>query len=256
MEDTLNLEIDIMNLFLTSNIGGVKKENGNRMPIKFFEKNSFLENLKKYVKCNKKFVLIASNPDDYEKNDLFLQMDIDALKLSGLIFEEYMVLDGRNKANMNNILKNSDLIFLCGGNTLIQNKFFNNIDLKKYLKNIDSVIVGISAGSINAADNVYNSPENEEDLNNSPYLNGLELTALNVEPHFILDDLKDDKQKLQRKEILKESYNRTIIALTDGAYILKTDKDCKLYGESYKIKDGVISKICNNDKCISLNESL
>lgn len=245
-----------MNLFLTSNIGGVKKENGNKIPIKFFENNNFLKNFKKYLKNNRKFVLIASDPDNYERNDLFLQMDIEALKLSGLIFEEYFVLDGRGKESISSILKDCDLIFLCGGNTLIQNTFFNSINLKEYLKNIDSVVVGISAGSINAAENVYNSPESEEDLKNSPYLNGLCLTSINIEPHFILQDLSDDNKKLQRNDILKESYNRTIVALTDGAYILQTDKECKLYGEIFKIKNGIISKICNNDECIILNENL
>lgn len=246
-----------MNLFLASNIGGVKKENGNKIPIKFFENNEFLKNLKKSIKNNKKFVLVASDPDNYERNDLFLQMDIEALKLSGLLFEEYLILDGRGKESISSILKDCDLIFLCGGNTLMQNTFFNSISLKEHLKNIDSVIVGISAGSINSADNVYNSPESEDELKNSPYLNGLDLTDINIEPHFILEDLSDDyNKKLQREEILKESYNRMIIALTDGAYILQTDKECKLYGESYKIKDGIISKICNNDEFIILNDYL
>ena len=246
-----------MNLFLASNIGGVKKENGNKIPIKFFENNDFLKNLKETIKNNKKFVLVASDPDNYERNDLFLKMDIEALKLSGLTFEEYFVLDGRAKENITSILKECDLIFLCGGNTLIQNTFFNNIGLKEHLKNIDSVIVGISAGSINAAGNVYNSPESEDDLKNSPYLNGLGLTTINVEPHFMLEDLNNDYNKnLQRNAILKESYNRAIIALTDGSYILQTDKEFKLYGESYKIKNGIISKICNNDECIILNDNL
>src|SRR5574344_211961 len=127
-----------MNLFLASNIGGLKKENGNKFPIKFFENNDFLKNLKKYIKNNQKFVLVASNPDNYERNDLFLQMDIEALKLSGLTFEKYLVLDGRAKENITSILEDCDLIFLCGGNTLIQNKFFNSINLKKYLKDVDS----------------------------------------------------------------------------------------------------------------------
>lgn len=245
-----------MYLFLASNIGGIKKENGNKIPIKFFENNNFLNNLKKSIKNYRKFVMIASDPDNYERNDLFLQMDIKALKLSDLRFEEYLVLDGRNKDNIAKILENSDLIFLCGGDTLTQNTFFNSINLKKYLKNINATIVGISAGSINAAGNVYNSPESEDDLKHTPYLKGLELTAINVEPHFMLNDISDENKNLQRKELLKESYNRTIIALTDGAYILKTDNDCKLYGESYKIKNGIITKICENDEYIIINEDL
>ena len=61
---------------------------------------------------------------------------------------------------------------------------------------------------------------------------------------------------IQRNAIIKESYNRTIIALTDGAYILQTNNECKLYGESYKIKNGIIDKICVNDECVILNDNL
>ena len=180
-------------------------------------------------------------------------MDIEALNLSGLTFKEYLVLDGRNKDNISEILENSDLIFICGGNTLTQNLFFNKICLKDYLKNNGLTIVGISAGSINAAVNVYNSPECNDDLKFSPYLSGLGLTTINIEPHFNLDDLSNDNKKLQRKEILKESYNRMVITLTDGAYILQTEEECKLYGESYKIKNGIISKICNNEESIDID---
>lgn len=241
-----------MKLFLTSNIGGVKKENGKKIPIMFFENNNFLNNLKKQLKSNRKFILIASDPNDYERNGLFLQIDSEALKLSGLVFEEYLILDDRNKDNITDILKDSDLIFLSGGDTYKQNIFFNDINLKEYLKNIDAVIVGISAGSINSAYNVYNSPECEEDLKYPPCFKGLGLTTINIEPHFVLNNLSDNNKILQRGEILKESFNRTIIALTDGAYILKNDTKCNLYGESYKIKDGIITKICDNNKCIVL----
>ena len=244
-----------MILFLASNIGGYKKENGNKIPIKFFEKNDFLINLKKCVKKHRKFVMIASNPNDYVKNDLYLQMDIDALKLSGLTFEEYLVLDGRSKGKIENILIDCDLIFLCGGDTLTQNIFFNDIGLRKFVKDIESVIVGISAGSLNAACDVYNSPENEDDLKHTPYLKGLDLTTINIEPHFILEDLSDENKQLQRRELLKESYNRTLIALTDGAYILQTNSKCTLYGESYKIENGVISKICDNKKNIDIDKN-
>ena len=241
-----------MILFLTSNPGGIKKENGKRIPIKFLEDNNFLLNLKKHIKKTRKFVMVASDPDNYEKNDLLLQIDIESLKLSGLTFQKYLVLDGRNKNNVLEVLHGANLIILCGGNTLIQNNFFNSINLKKYLKNIDSVIIGISAGSINAAFNVYNSPECEEDLKVSPYFKGLELTSFNIEPHFILDDLSNNDKILQRNEILKESFRREIIALPDGSYIMQSDKICNLYGDAYRIKDGIITKICDNNSIIKI----
>ena len=240
-----------MILFLTSNIGGIKKENGKKILVKLFEKNDFLNNLKSNLRKTKKFVLVASNPDEYEKNDLFLKMDIEALKLSGLEFQDSAILDGRNIENPELVLENANLIFLSGGNTLIQNKFFNKINLKKYLKNTDSVIVGISAGSINSAKNVFNSPEEEQDLKNSPYMQGLELTNINVEPHFDINNAN----KIQMDSILSESNKRTIYGLTDGAYIVKINNKYKIYGESYKIHNGIITKRCkdNNSQNIDID---
>lgn len=243
-------------MFLASNIGGIKKDNERKIPVQFLEKNEFLANLKKYIKRTKKFVLISSDPNNYENNDLYLKIDIEALKLSGLIFEEYLVLDRRNKNNVSDVLLDSDLIFLCGGDTLMQNNFFNSINLKKYLKDINSVIVGISAGSINAATEAYNSPLNDLDLKQSPCLKGLGLTKINIEPHFVLDDLSTNNKRLQRKDVLRESYNRNIVALSDNAYILQTDEYSKLYGESYLIKKGIINKLCNDDESVTLNEIL
>lgn len=241
-----------MILFLASNIGGVKKENGKKYPVRFFEKNSFLNNLKKNLTNTKKFVLVASDPDNYDKNDLFLKMDIEALKLSDLCFDEYLVLDQRNTWDIENVLKDASLIFLSGGNTLLQNKFFNSINLKKYI-NDNSVVIGISAGSINSAKDAYNSPESEEDLNSSPYLHGLELTNINIEPHFSLSNLNDDSKKIQMKAILSESNKRILYGLIDGAYIIKTSSKCMLYGESYKIQNGIIKKICNDDEVINID---
>lgn len=244
-----------MILFLASNIGGVKKENDKKYPVKFFEKNSFLNNLKKNLTNTKKFVLVASDPDNYDKNDLFLKMDIEALKLSDLCFDEYLVLDQRNTWDIENVLKDASLIFLNGGNTLLQNKFFNSINLKKYI-NDNSVVIGISAGSINSAKDAYNSPESEKDLNNSPYLHGLELTSINIEPHFSLSNLNDDSKKIQMKAILSESNKRILYGLTDGAYFIKTSSKCILYGESYKIQNGIIKKICNDDEFINIDDNV
>ncbi len=233
-----------MVLFLTSNIGGIKKENGQKIPVEFYSKNQFLLNMKKSLKNNKKFVLIASNPFNFEQNDKFLEMDIEALKLSNLSFDECLILDNRNKTKVSEVLKDSSLIFLCGGNTYIQNQFFNEIDLKNYIKELDSTIVGISAGAINSADIVFNSPEEDNDLSNPYILVGLGLTEFNIEPHF---DIHNDNI-LQMKSILDESYKRVIYGLPDGSYIVGN----KVYGRCYKIYQGNIEIICNDNECFLL----
>ena len=136
------------------------------------------------------------------------------------------------------------MIFLCGGNTYIQNQFFNEIDLKNYIKELDSTIVGISAGAINSADIVFNSPEEDNDLSNPYILVGLGLTEFNIEPHF---DIHNDNI-LQMKSILDESYKRVIYGLPDGSYIVGN----KVYGRCYKIYQGNIEIICNDNECFLL----
>lgn len=65
------------------------------------------------------------------------------------------------------------------------------INLKEYLKYLDCVVIGISAGSINCAKDVFNSPEEEQDLINPMYFKGLYLTHINIEPHF---DIKGENK--------------------------------------------------------------
>ena len=95
----------------------------------FSEKNQFLLNLKKNIKVYGKFVMVASDPYAYEKNDQFLQLDKQALELSGMSFSDYVLLDNRHKDQVKDILEGASLVFLCGGNTYKQNLFFSIIDL-------------------------------------------------------------------------------------------------------------------------------
>lgn len=233
-----------MRLFLASNIGGIKKENGKKVPVSFFENNNFLKNMKESINDYNKFVIIASDADNYEQNDYYLKLDMDVLAMSGINFKENVVLDNRNKDDIANVLKNSSLIFLSGGDTLKQNIFFNEINLKEYIKNIDACIVGISAGAINSAKIVFNSPEEEKDLTNPSILEGLGLTTINVEPHFDCDKIS----KIQMDAILKESNNRVIYGLPDKSYIFNN----KVYGKCYRVYKENIELISNDDEAVEV----
>ena len=233
-----------MRLFLASNIGGIKKENGKKVPVSFFENNYFLKNMKESINDYNKFVIIASDADNYEQNDYYLKLDMDVLAMSGINFKENVVLDNRNKDDIVNVFKNSSLIFLSGGDTLKQNIFFNEINLKEYIKNIDACVVGISAGAINSAKIVFNSPEEEKDLTNPSILEGLGLTTINVEPHFDCDKIS----KIQMDAILKESNNRVIYGLPDKSYIFNN----KVYGKCYRVYKENIELISNDDEVVEV----
>lgn len=194
------------------------------------------------------FSAMASDPEEYEKVDFYSKLIFDGFKLSNFDFENYLVLDRRTANFAKKYVENADMIFLSGGDTFVENEFFKDIKLKELLENYQGIIVGQSAGSINLASNVYNSPEdgNETDIR-TIYFNGLGLSDINIEPHFELNDESfNQNEQYQRRHILKESNTRSIYALCDGAHIIETDEEITVYGESYLIKDGNIIPLCKD----------
>lgn len=90
---------------------------------------------------------------------------------------------------------------------------------------------------------VFNSPEQGED-SEPIYFEGLGLTEINIEPHWKTDTSEfDENEKYQRNYILNESQKRDIYALCDGSYVLISNEGEKIFGETYLIKDGKISRI-------------
>lgn len=228
---------------LTSDVDTYKKLNGIKIVKEIDDTNSFISNIKKYLKKTESIVFVASNKYDYEKIDIYSSLLFDSLKLSEIIFEKYNVLDNRAIQNAEEYIKNADLIFLCGGRISLQNEFFEEIHLKELLKGFSGIIVGQSAGSINMATHVFNSPEEQEN-SDIIYYEGLGLTDINVEPHWTLSIDESNENKLyQRNYIMQESHKRNIYALCDRSYILINGEDKEFYGETYLIKNGEIKRI-------------
>ena len=82
-------------LFLTSSINTyVKDKFGCKTPMKFENKNYILDNFKTYIDKYDNFLYIASDPNDYEKNDLYSSIVFKSFDLT-LLFKNYYVLDKR-----------------------------------------------------------------------------------------------------------------------------------------------------------------
>lgn len=227
-----------------------KDENGNRIAKNFGNKNNILDNIKKYVKKYDNFLFVASNEFNNEATDVYANVTFESFDLT-LPFNNYKILDSRTKEIADELIKEADLILLCGGHVPTQNNFFNNIDLKNKIKNTEALIIGGSAGAINMAESVYCIPELEgesTDPNFSRNLIGLGLTNINILPHYdIFKEFILDNKKFIDEIILPDTYERTIYALNNGSYILVDDKNY-LYGEAYLLKDGSITKINNDDE--------
>lgn len=240
-----------MKFILTSYLDTYDKdETGNRIAKNFGNENHILDNLKKYISNYDNFLFVTSDEYNFEATDVYANVTFQSFNLT-LPFKNYKILDSRTEKNAVQLIKDADLIFLCGGHLPTQNEFFNRINLKDKLKQTDAFIIGGSAGAMNMAENVYSIPELEGesiDPNFKRSLVGLGLTDINILPHYdVFTNVILDGKKFVEEIVLPDSYKRTVYALNNGSYILVDGKNY-LYGEAYLLKDGIINKINNRDE--------
>lgn len=233
-------------IFLTSKTKHYHKINNKKIANAIDNTNGIVEQIKNLLEKQETILYIAASPDDFKKNEEYSNLIFEGFNLSGVKFANNLVLDSRTIEQAREYISKADLIFLSGGDTYIENEFFKKIRLKELLSCYNGIIVGQSAGAINLAEHVYNSPE--EGIDSEPiYFEGLGLSQINVEPHFELNSSNfDDYEVYQRNHLLNESKKRKIYALCDGSHILETDEQIIVYGESYLISDGAITKLCSN----------
>ncbi len=239
-----------MVLFLTSDVGASVKIDGKRVVTKLNNKNGFVDNLKKYVSEGENFVFVVSNPDTFDKNDSYGKLTFDSFNLSGFNFSNLKILDSRTIDKAEEYIKNSSIVFLGGGVTKTQMEFFNKIGLSSLLKKYAKIIIGQSAGALNLAEEVYNSPEDEEEQ--VRYFKGLGLTNINIEPHF-KNNTHLETETLG-KILLEDSKTKSFIAIPDGSYIIDDGNEQVLYGEGYYFDIGKYKQICSNGNYYFVND--
>ena len=109
------------------------------------------------------------------------------------------------------------------------------------------VLVGISAGSMNAASLVYAQPEEEGESTDPKYerfLPGLGLTDIMIIPHYqrIKDRVLGGK-RLFEDITAPDSKGRYLYLLSDGSYLYSNGDVSRICGELHIMKDGVIRKV-------------
>ena len=246
-----------MKLFLTSHMGEHYWEESGPIPQLIPEENNWREVLRAEIGDKKSGLLIAALPDEFDMNDSMAKDMMTSFEMTGYKVEELKVCDNRNWEMLPHLIKEAQFVVLSGGHVPTQNDFFVKIGLKELIHKFDGTIIGISAGTMNCADVVYACPEEEGesiDPDYKHYIPGLGLTTINVLPHYqYLKDVMLDGVKMVDDIALKDSYNKSFIALVDGSYILVENGKSIVYGEAYKAYNGVMEKICEVNESLELN---
>ena len=208
--------------------------------------NGFVDRLKAALPPEPKCLFVCSDPDSPELTDRFGQEMSEAFAEAGMELKEFTTLDRRNDEAAQALIWESDLVILAGGHVPTQNAYFQEIGLAELLENYQGILMGISAGTMNCAWQVYMQPEEpgESDPDFPRFATGLGLTGINVLPHY--QQVKDytlDSLRLFEDITYADSLGHSFLALVDGSYIFNDGEGELLFGEAYTIEDGVLEQI-------------
>ena len=198
--------------------------------------------LNKYSLNNKNIAFITADFSDYSSNDKYIKKLIKLFNDKEFIFNSVYTIDNRiDSYEMKNYIKDSDIVFLLGGDTLKQINFINKYKLKNIIKEKNKVVIGMSAGSINMAKKVVLAKDKDDGIPNLSIYKGIGITDINIEPHC------DFRNEEHWKDIEEASQYSNIIVMHDDCYII-VDNDVPSYYGSY-IKMTNSSIYYKNNKC-------
>lgn len=210
-------------------LSGINKQFG------FYEKQA--KYLKKDIEDNSIITFIASTFNDIEKSNKHYKGMLDYFKNININFKESYLINNEVSIDIaKKMIDNSDVVFIMGGDTLEQIKNINEYNLISNLKNRTGITIGISAGSINMADNVVIARDLDDNIPNHSFYKGIGLVDINIEPHFDFNNLNHNQ------DIIDISKNNKIICLPDDSFIRIKNGKKEFIGDYYIFENDKFKK--------------
>ena len=199
--------------------------------------------LNKHLLNNKNIAFITADFNDYSSNDKYIKIIIKLFNDKKFMFSSVYTIDNRIDSNMmKKYIKDSNIIFLLGGDTLKQIKFINKYKLKNIIKEKNKVVIGMSAGAINMAKTVVLARDIDDGIPNLSIYKGIGITDINIEPHC------DFRNEEHWKDIEEASFYSDIMVMNDDCYVIVDNDIINYYGSYVKMTNSSI--YYKNNKCI------
>lgn len=192
---------------------------------------------------NKTIAFVTADFNDYSSNDKYIKKIIKLFNDKKFTFSFVYTIDNRIDSNMmKKYIKDSDIVFLLGGDTLKQIKYINKYKLKNIIKEKNKVVIGMSAGAINMAKTVVLARDIDDGIPNLSIYKGIGITDINIEPHC------DFRNEEHWKDIEEASFYSDIIVMKDDCYVIVDNDIINYYGSYVKMTNSSI--YYKNNKCI------
>lgn len=217
------------------------------------EQNGFVECLRQVWPDGARCLMVAADPAACAQNDEMTGFYYEAVVRAGLAVSCFDVWDFRCPALLQEELWGYDVVFLAGGHVPTQHRWFELIRLRELLQGFEGLLIGTSAGSMNAARVVYAWPEMEGETLDPDYelfFQGLGLAETQIMPHY--QKVKDgwlDGKRLIDDIAASHSYGERFLVLSDGSYVLVEDGVETVFGEARVMTDGQLHWFCGEGEC-------
>ena len=243
-----------MILFLTSSPTGPL--DNSRMVDGFDDKNRLVINLRRRWKDGSRCLLLPADPDDPEFNDIIRDDMAKILDWRGFPHSAFDVWDSRRSEFPQDALLSYDFILLGGGHVPTQNAFFRRAGFREKMHRFGGIVMGISAGTMNCADDVYAQPElpgESIDPNYVRHLKGLALTKLNILPHYqAVKNSRLDGKRLFEDITFADSMGHEFFSLPDNSYFYQDRHGLMLCGEGYRLKNGIMEQLTVENSVLNM----
>ena len=210
----------------------------------FNSKEHFGKEVRKYfkkdmIKCES-ITFIPGEFDDIDKVKRYVATDVEWFKEININIKKVNILnDNMTKCDMKNIIENTDILFIMGGNTQKQNQFLEKYKLKKLIKETNAVTIGISSGAINLAKKSLCSKDLDDGVEKTIVYNGIGRISYTFEPHFDKNNpnfLIEELYPLSNKIKIYGLPNETGIRISNNNYDI-------IMGDLYVIHKNEIKKL-------------
>lgn len=247
-----------MKIFYTSSLSCPKTADGKLVAQSFSGSNNFIDLIKQHLKQRKKLMIISnrwaeSTPNDQPADEVFNDYHYTnqeyantvntCFQLSGVKFDEVVLVDQNYDGNFEQDLISSDLVYIQSGHTPRGLKILKNLHFKKFLKNYHGILLLTGTATKLLATKVLST--HHGNMKEYEIEDGLGLRDYSIRPFFNYSlRLRLNKKFRVRIKLLK-NFSKQIptYAIGDEGFVLDNNGQLTFYGNCWSIDSGKIKKI-------------
>lgn len=204
---------------------------------------TIIESIKESLNKENRLILFCPSSTEYYEGQMeWEQGFIKELEKHGIYFDDYVSLKAEEDSfYWQQKVKEASLIYLHGGNPLIQKQLYEDKGIYNLLKDFEGLLLGASAGAMNMSSFITLTPTNEE-YQEMVIEKALGLSQYSIYPHLQIEEviyryMMTGDGLVDVLDLIELSKKTPLMLLADGQFIV----DDKFIGSpKYYIEDGII----------------